>query len=155
MSKDSLSQPFTPLFAYDMALCFDPPEVVCEKHGVSQEDYLRIKDREDFQAAVAKFHKAQREEGKLAAVLAGAVLDDIAVRRLRQIIMDSDTPPDTVNKSLELLNKLAGRDKAAPPLEGGGFMLQMNFNDVRQPVGAGKVVPSVMPVFEGVGSEPN
>lgn len=155
MSEASLKQPFTPLFAYDMALCFDPPEAVCAKHGVSIEDYARIKDREDFQAAVAKFHKAQREEGKLAAVLAGAVLDDIAVRKLREIIMSADTPPDTVNKSLELLNKLAGRDKAAPPLEGGGFMLQMNFNDIRQPVGVGKVVPSVMPAFEGGGSEPN
>jgi hypothetical protein len=155
MSKSSLTQPFTPLFAYDMALCFDPPEAVCAKHGVSPEEYERIRDREDFKAAVERYHKAQREEGKLAAVMAGAVLDDIAVRRLRDIIMDSDTPPDTVNKSLELLNKLAGRDKAAPPLEGGGFMLQMNFNDVRQPVGAGKAVATVMPAFVESTPEPN
>ncbi len=134
-------------FVFDLALEFDPPEVVCARHGVSAEEYMRLMGDKMFLDTMQSVHRQQRVEGKFGQVLAGAVLDDTSVRVLKEIIDDPDTSPETKIKALEELRIMSGRGKLEGPVAP-AFSLTMHFDRPALPVGEAAGMDAVVPKFE-------
>lgn len=144
LGMELISPNWTQGFLFDLALEFDRPEDVCKKWGVTEEHYYRLARDPLFLKSLGEMHAKQRTEGKFAQLLAGAVLDDLAVEALADIIKGGETAPETKIKAIEELRNISGRSKAAAESAGGGFVVNMNFGAPALPVGGSSMMPKIL-----------
>ena len=147
MAKNDLTElrDWSPTFLFDLALGFDSPEVVCANHDVSPERYARYMADSVFRAELNQMQVQQRVEGKFAQVLAGAMLDELGLKKVVWVLNNAETDPETILKAVTKLEEMAGRTKAAPVQAAPTFSMTMNFDKPTVPVGSKSMTTTLMP----------
>lgn len=137
----TIELPFTQSFASEIAMDFDPPEDVCDRHGVSYETFEELQLYKPFQEQVAEYKKVWQESGITPAMKAKIAVEDL-IPTLNKMVKDKEIPA-AVRKgafdSLVNVSKLGGA--GSDPGAGGGFQVNINFPTPKQ--AAVDVTPTV------------
>ena len=126
---------YTPLFAYEIALGFDPPEKVCQTHKVSPEEWAQLQSFEPFNKAVESFVKDIATNGVQTELKARLFVDNM-LPTVMSIAEDSSVEPETRLKALEFVKSLAKTDNKS--VGSNGFNLQIIIPAAGEPA---KIIP--------------
>lgn len=141
--------PFTLAFAYEIALGFDPPDVVCERHNVSPEHFERLLRYEPFTAATARLYQDILKDGVTLETKAKMALEALLPTAV-MLVRDESLDPSVRVKALEFIARVGRIDgKAATVSPGPGFQFIVSIGDSKQALG-GQFCADALPSFDDV-----
>lgn len=118
---------FTQQFVLEIAADWDSPENICERHGVTAEEYAALLDYKYFQEALAEMRLALTNNAVTASFKAKVAVEDLIPDIYH--IAKSSTDEKLQIEAFSQLQKLAGLDKGSLDFGSGGssYGLQINF----------------------------
>lgn len=111
--------PFTTNFVVDIALGFEEPDIVCENHGVTPEEYERLLDYEPFVQARDRMAADFKRNGVTLELKARLSLEVLLADAIQIAHEPTNDAKDRL-QAMQLIQKIANLDKTdtssvAPP----------------------------------------